>query len=333
MNAGTRDEAESIRQAAAAWLVRLREEASGAQDWLAFDAWLEASPRHKLAYDDALAVWSELERMAPALKTRLDQAAAPVHFAARQSRPSRTTRWGLGAAVAAAAIALAVMPFAGSILYPQQAYETARGETRTVVLNDGSKVYMNAQSRLTVRMTRNDRQVAMDDAEAVFDVAKDARRPFVITAGDRVVRVVGTEFDVRRRGADLAVTVRRGLVEVRPQDGGDGGVRLAPGQRLDHAAGQDIRVSTVNPEDAFAWRAGRLVYRDEPLSVVVDDLNRHFEGTVTLADSRTGRQRFSGVLVLDDEKTVVERLSLLASISAAPSEAGYVLRSKDASNR
>jgi transmembrane sensor len=333
MGDGILDDTDGIRQAAAQWLVRLREDAGGAEHWLEFDAWLEASPRHKAAYDEALEVWSELEQMAPALKARLEHNAAPVRLVPRQVRPSGPTRWALGAAVAAAAVALAVMPFAGSILYPQQVFETARGEMRTVVLEDGSKVHMNAGSRLTVRMTRNDRQVAMNDAEAVFDVAKDAKRPFLITAGDRVVRVVGTEFDVAHRGSELAVTVRRGIVEVRPQGGGDGAVRLLPGQRLDHAVGQATRISAVNPEEAFAWRAGRLVYRNQPLSVVVAELNRHFDQPVTLADPQTGTHSFSGVLVLDDEKAVVERLSLLAPLSVAPSGAGFVLRSKDASNR
>ena len=191
---------------------------------------------------------------------------------------------------------------------------------------------MNAGSRLSVRMTRDERQVNMSDAEAVFDVARDPNRPFAVTVGGSVVRVVGTEFDVSRRGSDLAVTVRRGIVEVRPQDGGDGAVRLIAGQRLDHAAGQAARVSTVNPEDAFAWRTGRLIYRNQPLSVVVAELNRHFTQPVTLATPQTGRQTFSGVLILDDEKAVVERLALLARISVAPSGTGYVLRSKAASN-
>ena len=332
MSGGMQSETDKIRQAAVDWLMRLRNDASGVQDWVDFDAWLEASPRHKAAYDDALAVWSELEQIAPAIKARLDQASAPVRLIPRQARPSGLTRWGLGGAVAAAAAALAVMPFAGSILYPQQAYATARGETRTVVLSDGTKVHMNSGSRLTVRMTRGERQVAMGDAEAVFDVTKDPKRPFVITVGDRVVRVVGTEFDVSRRGPDLAVTVRRGIVEVRPQGNSDGAVRLLPGQRLDHASGQATRISAVDPEDAFAWRSGRLVYRGQPLTTVVAELNRHFAQPVSLADPQTGKQSFSGVLVLDDEKAVVERLSLLAPISVMPSGTGYVLRSKGASN-
>jgi len=106
-----------------------------------------------------------------------------------------------------------------------------------------------------------------------------------------------------------------------------GAVRLIHGQRLDHAAGGASRLSTVNPEEAFAWRTRRLVYRDRPLSEVVAELNRQFTQDIRLADAAAGRQRVSGVLVLDNEKAVIERLSLLTPVTVAVSDAGFVLRS------
>lgn len=311
----------AVRQAAADWLMRLQSDSAegGDSDWIEFDAWLGASPRHAAAYDEALAVWNELGSMTEGLKT----ASAPVALKPRAG----ARRWfsvGIGAAVAAALVA-AVMPLA---LNPTQTYETGRGQTRTVALADGSVIHMNAQSKITVRMTKGERQVAMNDAQATFDVAHDTARPFLITAGDRTVRVVGTEFDVSHRGADLAVTVRRGIVEVRPDaKTAEGAVRLVHGQRLEHAAGGGSRLSTVNPEEAFAWRTRRLVYRDRPLSEVVAELNRQFTQDIKLADASAGRQRVSGVLVLDDEKAVIERLSLLTPVTASTSDAGYVLRS------
>lgn len=310
----------ALRQAAADWVMRLQNGSSdGGDDWVEFDAWLDASPRHGAAYDEALAVWNELGEMAPGLKA----AAAPAALTPRGG----LRRWiglGVGAAVAAALVA-AVMPLA---LDPTQTYETGRGQTRTIALADGSVIHMNAKSKITVRMTKGERHVAMNDAQATFDVAHDPKRPFLIAAGDRTVRVVGTEFDVSQRGADLAVTVRRGVVEVRPDaKTAAGAVRLIHGQRLEHAAGGASRLSTVNPEEAFAWRTRRLVYRDRPLSEVVAELNRQFTQDVRLADASAGRQRVSGVLVLDDEKAVIDRLSLLTPVTVAVSETGFVLRS------
>ena len=325
MTAAQHPDESAVRQAAADWLMRLQDDSAdhGDADWVEFDAWLSASPRHAAAYDEALAVWTELGEMSAGLSA----AAAPVPLVPRATPRSGARRWfsiGIGAAVAAALVA-AVMPLA---LNPTQTYETGRGQTRSVALADGSVIHMNAQSKITVRLTRGERRVAMNDAQATFDVAKDANRPFLITAGDRTVRVVGTEFDVSHRGENLAVTVRRGIVEVRPDAAtAQGALRLVHGQRLEHAAGGLSRVSTVNPEDAFAWRTGRLVYRDRPLSEVVAELNRHFDQDIRLADAAAGRQRISGVLVLDNEKAVIDRLSLLTPVTAAVSDAGFVLRS------
>lgn len=314
----------ATRQEAADWLVRLQDGA-GEADWIEFDAWLNASPEHAVAYDHVLAVWSDLGAIAPELKA----AAAPVSLAAHARPSRRLIGWGVAAA-AAAALAVTVIP---SALSPTRMYETGRGQTRTIALSDGSTIHMNAGSKISVRMTGSTRQVAMNDAQAVFDVAKDPKRPFLITVGDRTVRVVGTEFDVSHRGTALAVTVRNGLVEVRPDPASaTGAVRLAPGQRLEHAAGGGSRISTVNPDEAFAWRTGRLVYRDRPLVEVVAELNRQFDREIRLADAATGRQRVSGVLVLDNEKAVIERLSLLAPISVSSADAGFVLRSKPPSN-
>lgn len=316
----------AIRQDAADWLMRLQDaDGAGEADWIEFDAWLNASPDHAAAYDQALSVWSDLGAMAPELKA----AAAPVPLPMRVRPSRRLIGWGVAAA-AAAILAVAVMPMA---INPTQTYETGRGQIRTVALSDGSTIHMNAASKISVRMTGSQRQVAMNDAQAVFDVAKDPTRPFLITVGDRTVRVVGTEFDVSHRGDTLAVTVRRGIVEVRPDAASAAGaVRLVHGQRLEHAVGGGSRVSAVNPDEAFAWRAGRLIYRDRPLVEVVAELNRQFDRDIRLADATTGRQRVSGVLVLDNEKAVIERLSLLAPVSVSSADAGFVLRSNAPSN-
>jgi transmembrane sensor len=322
------DPNEIIRQAAADWLTRLRGDSCGVQDWIEFDAWLEGSPLHKRAYDALLADWSELESKSPDLDNH-PQLTSRLGGLTRRPRPALLSNpWAIGAAAAATVVMLTIIPFSDTLMTQSQVYETARGETRSLILADGSHVHMNADSRLVVRMARDVREVTMSDAEAAFDVAKDAARPFVITAGDRVVKVVGTEFDVSNRGRELAVTVRRGIVEVAPQGDQQAGVRLASGQRLDHAAGRTTRISNVNPEDAFAWRSGRLIYRAQPLSVVVAELNRHFPRQVTLADPQTARQTFTGVLVLDSEKAVLDRLALSTPISAVETAEGYMLRLK-----
>jgi transmembrane sensor len=302
---------------AADWVVRLQGAELTEADALAFDAWLSASNDNARAYDAALSTMLEVEAAAPAIARGL------------RGRPANGRRAWLaaGALAAAAAVALMVSPLIGVQPAPQT-YVTAKGEHRTVKLADGSVVDLNAASRLTVAFGRHERRLQMAEGEAVFDVAHEPGRPFLIEAGDRTVRVVGTRFDVRRRAGQLSVTVERGVVEVRPADGVAGrGFRLHPGQRLDHAQGAaQVSIRAADPAEVFSWRTGRLIYRDQPLSAVVADLNEQFARPIRIADPSLGDARVSGVLVLDDQAAIVRRLALLAPLSALPSGGEIVLR-------
>ena len=315
-NAGEDPDAE-----AASWIVRLHHEDAGETEFLSFDAWLALSPGHAEAYDRALALWLEIDRQAPALKRRLS--ASPA------SRP----RWPVFAGAAlAATLALGWLLHSTSPSAPAvEIYQTAKGEHKTAALADGSHIDLATATHLSVSLAAAERRVSLDEGEAIFDVASDPKRPFIITAGDRQVRVVGTEFDVRRRGDQLSVTVRRGVVEVSPLQASQGqAVRLLPGDRLDHAIGSAaVKTASVSADDVFAWRSGHLIYRDRPLSEVAADLNAQFARPISLADRQTADLRFSGVLLLDDEEAVVHRLTLLAPLWSTSKESGLVVGARE----
>ena len=105
-------------------------------------------------------------------------------------------------------------------------------------------------------------------------MAHDAARPFIIDAGDRDIRVVGTQFNVLRHNGGLRVTVREGVVAVSPS--ADTSLRAEPvtlrvGDELERLPGSTVwTLKQVDPSAAFAWRGGELVYREERLDEVVD---------------------------------------------------------------
>lgn len=309
---------ESRREAAADWVVRLQAGDLGEADALAFDAWLQAAPANARAYDQALAVWTAYGRNAGRIAEALAQRREPI---------SRRRAWfAAGAMAAAAAGAMVLLPQFQS---PRtEVYATGVGQHRTLTLADGSTLAMNAATRLSVTLRRDRRDVTLEQGEVIFDVAHDAGRPFEIAAGDRTVRVVGTQFDVRRRGGELSVTVARGAVEVRPSEGAAGRTyRLRPDQRLDHHEGAPhVEVAAVDAQEVLGWRSGRLVYREQPLRDVVADLNHQFPTQIRVEDPELAATPISGVLVLDDQDAVIRRLALLVPISAVRSDTGLVLR-------
>ncbi|RAK66578.1 FecR family protein [Phenylobacterium kunshanense] len=317
------------RADAAAWVARLEAGDLGDAEATAFDAWLSASPANASAFDTALAVSHDYSAAALPVARELARRRAP----SASSAVGRRAFVGVGAMAAAAALAVVIAP--ELTVARTDTYETAKGEHRTVRLADGSVLDLNGGARLTVTLGRGSREVTLDQGQAVFDVAHDARRPFVVAAGDRTVRVVGTQFDVRRLDGKLSVTVARGAVEVRPTDGAEGrSYRLRPGQRLEHREGQTTTtVAAADPAEVLAWRAGRLVYRGQPLSEVVADLNQQFETPIRIEDPALAATPISGVLVLDDQAAVIRRLALLVPVSAVRSGPGVVLRRDGASDR
>jgi transmembrane sensor len=310
------------------WLVLLQGDSVTEDDWRAFDAWLTTSPAHAVAYDQAQAFDQRLD-----LDARRVVRVAPVVATGSTNlvllRPTRRVwLWSAGSAIAAAFVAgVVLLPGSGLLGGRETRYVTGIGERRTIALEDGTRIELNAASRLTVRFERNARHVRMDDAQAFFDVAKDARRPFLIEAGDTQVRVVGTRFDVRHRDGQVVVAVQRGLVEVRPASAAP--VRLRAGQGLSHVEGQDdARVATVPVDEVTGWRQGRLIYRDRPLSEIVGDLNRLFPRPVKLADARAADMRLSGVLIVDEQDAMVGRLSHLLPVRTTTTNDAIVIRAR-----
>lgn len=322
-----------VAEQAATWFARLQGDDADGDDWLAFESWL-AVPAHAAAYERLESLWVALEDDAPAVQAAFDAPAAPLPRRAlprraAERRPTRRAWLAAGGALAASLVAgVFVVANWPAPAEPAQVFRTAAGELRDIALADGTHIKLNGASAMSVRLGREARRVQMADAEATFDVAHDPQRPFLIEVGDRQVRVVGTEFNINHHDGQTALTVRRGVVEVRPVDQPTATpTRLVVGQQLRHRDGQSgSTVSATDPDNAFAWTQGQLIYRDAPLSEVVADLSRRLPRPVRTADAATGAMRFTGVLVIDNEDAVLRRLEAYAPVKAEPVRGAIVLR-------
>lgn len=292
---------ETLRDQAIAWHVRLGSDAAQEADWLEFETWLGEAPAHARAYEAVEALWSELD-------------AAPTTSGAGNVVPLRRRSAPLAAWISAVAACLVAAVFVAlnftDLGTPTRTYETAHGERRSITLADGSQLTLNGDSRISVRLGRHARQVTMADAEAVFDVAKDPQRPFLIEAGDRQVRVVGTRFNVLHRDREVAVTVQRGVVEVRDlaDKGGPPLARLTPGRTLTHRVGaSNDTIGDADPAAAMSWSEGRLIFRKVPLGDVAKVLNRSAETRIVVADA-VRDMPVTAVLQIDRDEVMAQRL-------------------------
>ncbi len=202
-------------------------------------------------------------------------------------------------------------------------YVSAKGQIRRVVLADKSVLRLNGASSARVVFEDDARRAALGQAEAAF-LIKPARRPFLITAGDRQLRIDGGELNLLRQttpaGATTIVTLRQGRAQVYPigqpeQDG----VSVSAGQQISWTDGQpDTETRPVNANNAFAWESHRLAYDKAPLSQVVADLNRYVERPIRLADPSLAALPFSGLMTLEGETGMLRKIEADLPVEAQP---------------
>src|SRR6266851_9607598 len=199
-----------IDEEAAVWIWRMDSAAVAVADRQAFDAWLRQDPRHRRAAAELSAVWGALDGLAEAKR---DEKIATFANTAKLRLLHHPQRWWFAAAAVLAAVAVgAIWLQRGSEL---QTLATAVGQQRNVTLADGSTVTLNTNTILETDLRWHTREIYLCKGEAHFQVAHDRSRPFLVHAGDAVVRAVGTAFEVRvLTDQHVSVVVNEGRVEV-----------------------------------------------------------------------------------------------------------------------
>jgi transmembrane sensor len=182
-------------------------------------------------------------------------------------------------------------------------YATDRGEQEVATLDDGSRISLNTDTALAVRYDEDVREVRLDHGEAMFEVAPNARRPFIVRAGPKTVRALGTSFIVRRTGSDVAVVLIDGRVAVddtRPRPARRAPVILDPGERLTTVTGSLASIDRPSLDAATAWRRGQAVFDDARLAEAVAEVNRYGGPQIVIEDPRVASLRVSGVFATND---------------------------------
>jgi transmembrane sensor len=315
---------------AIAWHVRISSPNFDETVWMEFASWLDAEEANRIAFDRIEEFDSELTTLAPSLGSWAPQARAyamPKSWAEALQRFRFSRRvWMPGAAVIAVSIILAVVVVTNS--QKSIEYATQIGEVRTVMLSNGTKIDLNTATKIFVASEGEDRHVVLAQGEALFHVSNDPTHPFVVTVGDRDVRDAGTVFNVLRNQGVITVTVAEGKVVISPRGKVQNvdEIRLSQGEQLVHS--EDNGTTTVrhaDVEQALAWRNGYLIYDNAPLSTVVRDLNRYFPNHVIIENKAIAMRRFSGVLRVDNEYAVLDRISKFLPVTVQRQQNGDII--------
>jgi transmembrane sensor len=347
-----------IAERAAEWhgvLSRRDIDGLGEKDSAEFMAWLEESPKHvrefllQHAWDvetrgiDARReiLVEEIIQKLPANVVALEHESGrdspkPPYSSSRPAnrRLGRRSRWAAGVAAALAVIAVASWQ-----LHSKRTFSTAIGESRTVELEDGSKIELNTASQVRIAFTDELRDVQLLRGEALFKVRHDARRPFRVLAGPSVIQAVGTEFNVNRRPLGILVAVIEGKVRVytRSADGS----RLAPLPRTARreilVAGEQARLSErgqihereqIEETNALAWRQRRLVFRDDALADIAAEFNRYNSTLQIAVEGAAQRKRYGGIFDADDPESIVRFVAHDEDLVVRKEEGRIIIRAQ-----
>lgn len=312
-----RETPDAIEAAAARWLARHDAGPLGEAEAREFEAWRAADPRRLGAY-------IRLE----AVSARLDRAGALSGMPVAEA--PRRRRWPIAAGLAAAGL-LALWPAAGYLRgeLAVQRYSTGIGQQYRAALADGSLIELNTATKVAVDLTPTEREVRLRRGEAVFDVAKDKARPFVVKTEYGDVRAVGTVFSVRTEGG-FEVAVAEGLVEVRREGKvvakvGAGEIyRLAPSGPAVQEADRSEAI-----ERSMAWREGKVVFAGETLAEAAAELNRYNRVKVEIADPKVAAIEVGGYFRATDPVGFAKALERSFPIRAQERGGVIVLTSRD----
>jgi transmembrane sensor len=327
-----------IVQEASEWFVELNADNPDGEIRRQFDNWLRASPEHMRAFIELLPIWQDGTQLPVGAGTTPEQliawarasenvipirpAAAAASSEAERSLDSRPSRWRPVQFALAASLLVALT--CATVFWRYQAlrsptYVAGIGEQRSLVLPDGSTVELNTLSKIRIRYAQDERAVELLQGQALFRVAKNVERPFVVYSGDVRVRAVGTRFDVYRKATGTIVTVVEGRVAVSlVTDRGSGALArgdtvLNAGDQLTLVAGAPQpadRALVEHPSmaSATAWTQRQLVFDSASLQDVAAEFNRYNTRRMTVDASRLTDFRISGIFSSSDPSSLIRFL-------------------------
>ncbi|MCX7056959.1 MAG: FecR domain-containing protein [Proteobacteria bacterium] len=304
-------------ETATAWVTWLERHPDDDAARAACTAWRNQAVQHDEAYRRAERTWRALGEVAhhPVLAAWRESARTPR---------ARRLPWAVAAAAAGVAVLIAgygwlngrtdsgssarvqiAAPTGRDVREPSE-YRTATtrlGERQHLVLDDGTAVTLNTASRVEVDYRGRYRRVHLLQGEALFQVAKNPNRPFVVTAGNRQVVALGTSFGIRLDGGAVQVTLLEGRVAVAPArapvDMGataPDSVVLKPGQQLRETDSERPAVLAVDAERALSWQDGWIAFDNDKLSDAVQELSRYTRDRIVFDDPRFAALRVSGTI-------------------------------------
>lgn len=314
------DHKATIEEQAIIWCTRLASGHLASAEQAEFDEWLSADSAHGEIFDRAQIVWRGLSAIAdsPEIIVQRANALDALRLANRRRWTHKIrVNWQWAAALAASVVmVLSVFLWSNFPMSPHaepEVFATNAGEQQIITLTDGSRLMLDAETKVTVLYEDDQRVLTLQEGRAKFDVEKDPKRPFSVTAGGRTTVATGTSFSVELLRRDLQVVLFEGQVKVSKagSPSSSQSFTLAPGEKLvtDISPSALPRIEQADIPGAHAWESGQLVFIDEPLVSALEQVNRYSRTKIEIGDARASEVKVSGVFNAGDSRAFLDAIT------------------------
>lgn len=314
---------EALRREALAWLARFSLGEVAEEDLVALRRWRDASPAHAAALAEAGRLWADLE--GPLRVLGSEGATEPSRKEPVVRRSSRRMFLMGGAAVAASAAGV-MMVRPPLELWPSIAelaadHRTGTGERQHLALADKVSVDLNTRTSISLRSEDQDAGIELVSGEASVTVG-EAEKPFVVFAAEGHASALRATFNVRRQGAAVRWTCIDGEIAVAF---GGRTCTLGPAQRVTYDPTGLGEVAKADLAVDVAWRSGILVFRNTPLGLVIDEVNRYRSGRIILLDKSLGGRLVTARFEIARLDTVMNQIGNVFKVPVKTLPGGLVL--------
>jgi transmembrane sensor len=311
MSGGQASKRAAIRSEAAHWFNLERSGDMTVDDEHRFHTWLDQSEVHRDAYGLVGRAWA----IASTIPYDAEEPVAREADLAAERRPSP---WRRHFALAASLLLMFTVSFAlyqtglsGLGTQQDQSFRTGVGQTTTVTLPEGSVVTLDSETEMRLRETSTERRVDLIGGRAFFRVAADPSRPFIVNAGGKSVRAIGTAFEVSYEHGNMVVTLAEGKVRVEEKAiGPGGGTDMVPGGQLVIGADHNWTLRRVDVAKETSWTEGRLIFMRDPLSAAVAEMNRYSTRKLVFKDGKIPEKQVVGVFKAGDVDGFVKAMEM-----------------------
>lgn len=186
-----------------------------------------------------------------------------------------------------------------------------RGGEYKLVLEDGSRVYLNSNTKLHFPLVfAGEKRVVHLEGEAYFEVAFDSLKPFIVMTGGMEVQVLGTKFNIKAYTDDQAIftTLVSGSVQIKERESAHTALLRPDEQCIYTTHDGRMRIHTVDPQVSLGWIHGRFVFENETLEEILKQLGRWYDVKIFFRDPQVAGYRFTGNVGRFDQISTLLRM-------------------------